>query len=261
MFKPNRKFLILIAFAIAFCSLLHLQLKAQGNQVVSAGSSTATVSFPKTTCTYNWTNSNPAIGLAASGSGDIASFTATNTTGSPITATIIATPSGTRNQPLLYIPNYDDNTVSVIDASTNAIITTLSLGSNTHPYNVTVSRDYNRVFVSNQGTNTVSVIYMPTDNGQYATITGFSNPGAIAIGPGNVTGYVANTGSNTVSIIENINYTINGSITVGNAPVGLALTNDGSILYVSNSADNTISVVNTTTHVVLATIPVDPGGG
>ena len=259
MFKPNRKFLILIAFAIAFCSLLHLQLKAQGNQVVSAGSSAATVSFPKTTCTYNWTNSNPAIGLAASGSGDIASFTATNTTGSPITATIIATPSGTRNQPLLYIPNYDDNTVSVIDASTNAIITTLSLGSNTHPYNVTVSRDYNRVFVSNQGTNTVSVIYMPTNNGQYATITGFSNPGAIAIGPGNVTGYVANTGSNTVSIIENINYTINGSITVGNAPVGLALTNDGSILYVSNSADNTISVVNTTTHVVLATIPVDPG--
>jgi uncharacterized repeat protein (TIGR02543 family) len=38
--------------------------------------------------TITWTNSNPAIGLAASGTGNIPSFTATNTTASPITATI-----------------------------------------------------------------------------------------------------------------------------------------------------------------------------
>lgn len=38
--------------------------------------------------TFTWTNSNTAIGLAASGSGSVPSFTATNTTTSPITATI-----------------------------------------------------------------------------------------------------------------------------------------------------------------------------
>lgn len=38
--------------------------------------------------TITWTNSNPAIGLAASGTGNIPSFTATNTTSAPITATI-----------------------------------------------------------------------------------------------------------------------------------------------------------------------------
>ncbi|MFT4858174.1 MAG: hypothetical protein ACI8SN_000088 [Algoriphagus sp.] len=42
---------------------------------------------------YNWTNTNPSIGLAASGSGNIPSFTTTNTGPSPITATITVTPA------------------------------------------------------------------------------------------------------------------------------------------------------------------------
>ena len=43
--------------------------------------------------TFNWTNSNTAIGIAANGSGNIAGFTATNTTTAPITATISVTPT------------------------------------------------------------------------------------------------------------------------------------------------------------------------
>ncbi|HIP49572.1 MAG TPA: hypothetical protein EYG92_11485, partial [Lutibacter sp.] len=43
--------------------------------------------------TYTWTNDDETIGLAASGTGNIASFTATNTTTNPITATIIVNPT------------------------------------------------------------------------------------------------------------------------------------------------------------------------
>jgi len=43
--------------------------------------------------TINWTNSNPAIGLAASGSGNIPAFTAINNSLAPISATITAIPS------------------------------------------------------------------------------------------------------------------------------------------------------------------------
>lgn len=43
--------------------------------------------------TYSWTNSNSAIGLAASGSGNIPTFTATNATNQPIVGTIQITPS------------------------------------------------------------------------------------------------------------------------------------------------------------------------
>jgi hypothetical protein len=41
---------------------------------------------------YNWVNNTPSIGLAASGIGDIASFTAINTGNSPVTATITISP-------------------------------------------------------------------------------------------------------------------------------------------------------------------------
>jgi hypothetical protein len=42
---------------------------------------------------FNWTNDNPAIGLAAGGSGDIPSFTAINSTSLPVSALITVTPS------------------------------------------------------------------------------------------------------------------------------------------------------------------------
>ncbi|TDO25395.1 HYR domain-containing protein [Sediminibacterium goheungense] len=42
---------------------------------------------------YNWINNTPSIGLAASGTGDIASFVGQNTGNTPVTATITVTPS------------------------------------------------------------------------------------------------------------------------------------------------------------------------
>jgi hypothetical protein len=45
-----------------------------------------------TPVSYFWTNNNTAIGLAASGNGNIPSFIATNTTNLPVTATITVTP-------------------------------------------------------------------------------------------------------------------------------------------------------------------------
>jgi hypothetical protein len=69
------------------------------NQVTCNGSSTTGVTFssPTTggTIVYNWTNDKTSIGLAASGTGDIASFTATNTGTAPVVATITVTPSYT----------------------------------------------------------------------------------------------------------------------------------------------------------------------
>jgi gliding motility-associated-like protein len=66
------------------------------NIAVCDGVITSPVSFtsPATggTVTYAWTNSNPAIGLAATGTGLVPSFTATNGTAAPITATVTVTP-------------------------------------------------------------------------------------------------------------------------------------------------------------------------
>ncbi|MEO6232871.1 MAG: PKD domain-containing protein [Ferruginibacter sp.] len=55
---------------------------------------TAPINFSSTigTPVYHWTNSNPSIGLAASGTGNIPSFTTINNGANPVVATIIVTP-------------------------------------------------------------------------------------------------------------------------------------------------------------------------
>ncbi len=69
------------------------------NQSVCNNTSTAAVNFTGSVpgTVFNWTNNTTSIGLAASGSGNIASFTATNGGITPVVATITVTPSATSN--------------------------------------------------------------------------------------------------------------------------------------------------------------------
>ena len=66
------------------------------SEVVCNGDNTTTVTFATVSTggvtTYTWTNSDISIGLAASGTGNIPSFVATNPGTAPVVATIIVTP-------------------------------------------------------------------------------------------------------------------------------------------------------------------------
>lgn len=65
-------------------------VNAISDQQLCHGANVTAVSItgPVSGTTFDWTNSNTNIGLAASGAGNIASFTASNTTNSAVTATI-----------------------------------------------------------------------------------------------------------------------------------------------------------------------------
>jgi gliding motility-associated-like protein len=66
------------------------------DQTVCHGTDFTAINFsgtPLNGVTYDWTNTNTSIGLAANGTGSIAVFTASNTTSSPITGTITVTPT------------------------------------------------------------------------------------------------------------------------------------------------------------------------
>jgi hypothetical protein len=75
------------------------RVNAVSNQTLCNAASTTAVSFSSPTTggsvVYNWSNNTPSIGLAASGTGNIAAFTATNGGTSPVTATITVTPAYT----------------------------------------------------------------------------------------------------------------------------------------------------------------------
>lgn len=70
-------------------------VNAVSNQTLCDGATTAPINFTGNAVagkTYTWTNSNPGIGLPASGTGNIPAFTARNTGAAPATATITVTP-------------------------------------------------------------------------------------------------------------------------------------------------------------------------
>ena len=74
--------------------------------------------------------------------------------------------------------------------------------------------------------------------------------------PTGVLAYVANAGSNNVSVIEVATNQVIYTIPVGTSPIGVAITPDGSHVYVSNFGDGTVSVIATASNTVTATVTV-----
>src|SRR5262249_26463727 len=65
-----------------------------------------------------------------------------------------------------------------------------------------------------------------------------------AVGPDGTKCYVANNGSNNVSVINTSNNTVSATITVGTNPYGVSVTPDGAELNVANQGSNNISGVH-----------------
>jgi len=222
------------------------------DQIVNNGAPATAVNFTGMGNTFTWVNDTPGIGLAASGIGNIASFTAVNTGSSPVTATITATPS---DASYAYIANDASNILSVINTQTNAVVATIP--GLTSVYGVSASADGSRVYVTNAGSNTVSVINTAT-NTVVATITVGSVPHGVGVSPDGTTLYVANYGSNTVSVISTATNTVTATVAVGTNPQGLSVSPDGNYVYVANFESNTVSVINTATDAV-TTVTVGTG--
>jgi len=99
-----------------------------------------------------------------------------------------------------------------------------------------------------------------------------SNPTAVATYPagpvtevfGNVTdvytgttrAVVANSGGNTVSILDTVNNVVVSNVTVGSHPVALVVSSDGSTAYVANYSDSTVTRVNLNTATPAGTVAV-----
>ncbi|MDY7965682.1 YncE family protein, partial [Bacillus thuringiensis] len=68
--------------------------------------------------------------------------------------------------------------------------------------------------------------------------------------------YVANFGSNTVSVIDTSSNTVVATVPVGVAPSSVAVTPNEKFVYVANSSSSTVSVIDTSSNTVIATVPV-----
>ena len=127
---------------------------------------------------------------------------------------------------------------------------TIIVGEN--PQGVALSADGTRAYVTNSGSNSVSVIDVAT-NTVIHTIEDVGNyPAGVVSGSGKV--YVSNLFDNTVSVIDTTTNTVTATVGVGDTSQGIALSADGTRLYVANTDGDTVSVIDTATNTVTATI-------
>ncbi len=155
--------------------------------------------------------------------------------------------------PFAYVTNADSNNLSVLDISTNTVVTTIPVGSG--PSGVAVSPAGTRVYVTNVISNDLSVIDTALKT-VVATIPVLPAPVGIAINPAGTRVYVANNISGHVTVIDAMTNTVLGSVISGSIPYGVAVHPSGNRVYVTNSGEDTVSVIDTATLAVLKKIPV-----
>jgi hypothetical protein len=171
---------------------------------VCNGSSTTAVSFSGSAVAgtvYNWTNNAPGIGLAASGSGDIAAFTAVNSGVNPVTATITVTP----------VANSCPGTSITFTITVNPTATVNTIT------NQTVCNGGNTAAVNFTGTVPGTVYNWSNDN---------TSINLAASGTGNIPAFAAtNAGTTpvTATITVTPSYT-NGTTTCAGVPIVFTIT-------------------------------------
>ena len=197
-----------------------------------AGSTVAAATFTSTPAgaTFAWTNSNTAIGLGASGNGNIPSFTATNSTGSPVTATITVTPTlnGCSGTPSTYDitinpgPSVSVNTPTICPGGTANLIAT---GATTYTWSAGAT-------VTGVGTADAS----PATTTTY-TVTG-------------TTAGCTGTATATVTVAASLTVTVNSPSICAGASATLTAGGANTYVWSDGSTDNPliVSPASTTTY-------------
>ena len=66
--------------------------------------------------------------------------------------------------------------------------------------------------------------------------------------------FAANSGNNTLSVVDTTTQKVTSTIPVGKQPYGAALSPDGKFVYSGNLGDNSVSVIDVPTRKVIATV-------
>ncbi|MFT6504037.1 MAG: gliding motility-associated-like protein [Crocinitomicaceae bacterium] len=216
------------------------------NQVLCNNTATAAVNFTGSIVgtTYNWTNNDPSIGLAASGNGNIASFNAVNNGTAPVVATISVTPTanGCPGTPVDFTITV--NPTPVVDAILDQTICNNTLSTAVNPTSTTAGTTF-------AWTNTNTGIGLGANgNGAIAAFNG-TNAGAAAI-TGTIS--VTPTANGCVGTPVDFIITVNPSPTV-DPIVDQTIcnnTNTAAVNFTSTTAGSTFAWANSNANIGLA---------
>ncbi|MGA8542535.1 MAG: hypothetical protein WB947_03200 [Thermoplasmata archaeon] len=171
----------------------------------------------------------------------------------------------------LYLVLFETATVLVWSGMTNSLLGSITIG--THPIEDAYDDTNGDVYVTNSGPGTVSVIStLLMVNGAGANLRGTgetgiagatigvgSVPNGTAFDSGNSNVFVANAGSNNLSVINSATNSVVGTVSVGTSPSSLAVDSANGDVYVTNSGAKTVTVFSGTTRAILRTLNVGSG--
>ncbi|MBX7066565.1 MAG: YncE family protein [Parachlamydiales bacterium] len=157
--------------------------------------------------------------------------------------------------PFIWVANFGNSTVSVIDGATNQLVTTISQsqGMFNEPYPFAFTPDGKYAYFANYGATPASVSVIDTTNYQLVSVINLGRfgfePYAAAASPKGDIVLIANLGTGIISVIDTATQSLLRSIISPNisAPSGIAFSKDGSFAYVSNSGTGSIAVIDTAT--------------
>ena len=143
--------------------------------------------------------------------------------------------------------------VIALDATTGALLASRRLDAANH--NATYSPDGSTIWTSQMATPGQVLILDAATLATRSTITVGDNPAEVTFAPSGAVGFVANTASDSISILDATTGNVLDTRPVGDAPVGAWPGRDGR-MYVDNEAGKSISVIDPATRAVVATFPL-----
>jgi gliding motility-associated-like protein len=249
-------------------------VNAISGQELCAGSPTTAVNFigNNGSTTYNWTNDNTSIGLAASGSGNIASFTAANGGTTAQVATITVTPvlNGCTGTPQVFTITV--NPVPTVDVISSQV---LCAGSPTTAINFTGNSGLTTYNWTNDNT---SIGLAASGSGNIASFEALNSGSTVQVATITVTPVLGScsgipqTFTITVNPIPTVNAISSQELCAGSSTVAVNFsgnigttayewTNDNMSIGLSGSGTGSIGsfvTLNSGTTAQVATIEVTP---
>jgi YVTN family beta-propeller protein len=158
--------------------------------------------------------------------------------------------------PMAYVVNGCENTVTPIDTVTNTAGTPIAAGYD--PFGVAITPDGATLYVTDVGANEVTPIDTATDTAGTPISVG-ADPWGVAISPDGTTVYVTNSNGGSVTPIDTATNTPGTPFDVGSYPAGIAISPDGETGYVVEP--NVVQPFATDTHILGVPIPIPTSAG
>jgi YVTN family beta-propeller protein len=150
---------------------------------------------------------------------------------------------------LVFVANQGNNSISIIDDVKGKVLTNIRTGTN--PYGIGIDSIKNRAYVTT-GTGIDVIDYVSNFSDRtanathYDSITAGYSPTGVIVNSKTSKAYVANSATNTVSVIDTVSNDLLYEIQVGSFPNSIAFNPNNSKIYVSNTGESNVSIIDST---------------